>query len=172
MHELLWSEDEDGFVAPGYRIRRLDNGRWRVEAPGSIGAIRAGSPPQTSPHRSAKEAMLQADQIEISELRRVAVFMHFSIALAALVTAILSSAIESLLGFAMLSIAVYVSLRSAANGLGLMLNDAWGWTRLSGPQRSSFLERRVYSAASRRRLRALRSIDRRASSVRTLSPIT
>ncbi len=172
MDSLDWRDDRDGYICQGYRlVARPDASCWRLYSPGSNRAIGAGRPPAVTDHRTAHEAMVWAHQLESEETRRAAVGIHFSTSGIALVAfVVLANEIGSLHGLALVSVAFYLTLRSAANGIGLLLKDAWGWTRL-GVQRSTLLERWVQRAATRRRRRALASVES-AGSVRLLDPVS
>lgn len=170
MQALDWQETAQGYRCPGYSL--TVSGRcWRLAAPGSAVSIQSGEPPAVSVHRSADEAMAWAEHLEIEELDRIGVRLHAAVAAAALVALIvLAEAIGSLLGLTLVAAAFYVTLRSAANAIGLLLRDAWGWTR-PGPSRLGVLERLVGAAARLRRARMLKSVAATAATVRPLDPV-
>ncbi len=174
MKELVWSETSGGLECDGYRIRRggADHSRpWLLEPTRMALFGRYRDISYGSSHRSVDEAIRSAESAERNEFRRAVAAGHFVLAAAALSSFVVSSqAIGSLGGLLLVAATLYVALRSLGNGIGVLLNDAWGWTRL-GRAHSSLLERFIPVAVSwiRRRRTAL---DATASprSVRELSP--
>lgn len=170
MHRLAWRQTDDGYVCNGYRLFGGGGAMsWILHAPGSNGAIRRNDPPIATSHPSATDAMAWAQQLERDEVNRLQILTHFSISAVSLVGfVLLANVIGSLAGLVAVATAFYAMLRSAANGVGLLLNDAWGWTR-SGPSRLSLMERVVARLASGQRRRALNQTDT-ADVVRVLEP--
>lgn len=159
MGRLRWHDRDGAFVAEGYLLTLLSDNTWRLESPGAILGKPSQAQPLVTSHRSAKEAMAWAAFSESEATRRLAAGLHFALSLAALIAFVaLSAEIGTLLGLALLSVAFYVMLRSAANGIGLRLHDAWGWTRL-GRQQTSLLERSVSAFAERIRSRWLEAVE-------------
>jgi len=92
------------------------------------------------------------------------------LAAAALVSfVVLSQFIGSLPGLLAVAATFYLTLRSIGNGLGVVLKEAWGWTR-PHRQRLTPLERLVASVVQATRRRKLALVSRDEGPVRTLAP--
>ena len=96
---------------------------------------------------------------------------HFLVAAISLAMFVfLSQYIGSLLGLAMVAAMLYLTLRSAGNGLGVILQEAWGWTRPRS-KGATVMERLVKALVTRIRRRQLAAssppVD---ASVRELAP--
>lgn len=169
---LAWRSTEDGYVADGYWLvaPSLGEGAWTLRA-SSMNGRRPG-PVVVTTHDSARDAMHWAVQLERGNLRWLSTRIHFAISIAALVLFVVAAEeIGTLLGLGLVAAALYLTLRSAANGVGLVLQDAWGWTR-PGQHRASLLERVVDSIAIAVRRRSLRqpSSGPETRAVRPLEP--
>jgi len=161
---LQWHDRDGRLVAAGYEITRIGDGSWRLEAPGAVFRRPARAEPLFTEHGSVEEAKAWASFSESDAIRRLTAVLHLAVALAALVAfVLLANEIGSLIGLGLLCVAFYVMLRSAANGTGLFLQDAWGWTRL-GPPRTSLLERGVAALGIRFRSRWLQVVEPEAAS--------
>ena len=147
--KLDWSETSRGVECAGYRIvldRSINERPWRLEVVGPWS--RQDRTVAGTVHRSLDDAISWAEWTERDRIRRCIAATHFVLAaVASTLFVAFSQFIGSLGGLLLVAGALYVALRSIGNGLGVLLNDAWGWTR-HGRSHSSALERIVPAAVS------------------------
>lgn len=147
MAELDWRETSQGIECDGYCIVRdglISERPWRLEAVGPLRRRRRSL--AGTAHRSLDDAVNWAKWTERDRIRRRLAVGHFVLAAVAFTSFVVSSQfIGSLGGLLLVATTLYLALRSLGNGLGVLLNDAWGWTR-HGRSRSSLLERIVPAA--------------------------
>lgn len=143
MTELIWREISGGLECASYRVTRdgADPTRpWRLEPTRRPPLGRPGRNLGGTAHRSVDEAIRWAESAQRDRFRRAVATSHFLVAGAALTSFVVSSQfIGDLGGLLLVAASLYLALRSFGNGLGVLLNDAWGWTR-HGPSHSSLLE--------------------------------
>lgn len=174
MSELKWRKTSRGLECAGYRVTRdgADIEKpWRLE---SVAASPYGPAKRdlgSTFHLSLDLAIRWAESAHHDHMRKVTAAGHFVVAAAAFfLFVVLTQFIGSMIGLLLVAAALYLALRSLGNGLGVLLNDAWGWTRLGRP-RSSLLERvvpAIVKAAHTRRA-SLTSLEP-SRSVRELAP--
>ena len=156
MTDLSWRQSEWGYECAGYRIVCDDDDSkpWRLESiPGGLRRPDFGR--VTTRHRSREDAVSFAERLEEDHLRRTIAAVHFALAAAGLALfTVAAQFIGSLPGLLVVAAGFYLALRSLGNGLGVVLQEAWGWTRV-GRQRSSLLERMVPALVTRWRRRRL-----------------
>ena len=172
MSDLEWRQTEWGYESAGYRIVGDEadaSGSWRLEPIGPWSAH--PDEDRITRHRTFEDAVLWAEQAERDQLRRMTAAGHFIVAALSLVMFVfVSQYIGSLLGLALVAVMLYLTLRSAGNGLGVVLQEAWGWTRPRS-KRATVMERLVKALVGRVRRRQL-SASRPApgARVRELAP--
>lgn len=172
--ELEWRETDRGLECAGYRITPdgSDVTRpWRLEIIRTVPHGRSQYEFDGVAHRSRDDAMSWAEWAEGDYIRRITATGHFVLSAVAFSSfVVLTQFIGSLVGLLLVAGTLYVALRSLGNGLGVLLNDAWGWTRPGGP-RSSLLEWIVSAAVERaRRRHAVPATPEPLRSVRVLTP--
>lgn len=174
MSELDWRETGFGVECDGFRVVRDEADRakpWRLEPTKAAPYRQSQRSPQVTTHRSRDEAIRWAESAQREHIRRVVAAGHFGVAASAFASfVLLSQFIGSMGGLLLVAATLYVALRSFGNGIGVLLNDAWGWTRL-GRQQSSLLERVVPAVLKwARRRRAALASGEPLRSVRELTP--
>ncbi|MCP3974501.1 MAG: hypothetical protein GY720_08420 [bacterium] len=171
--DLEWRATNFGLECDGYRIVRggTDAKPWRLVSTRVVFPGRSGRYQHGTDHPSVEDAKRWAESAVRDDIRRITAAGHFSLSAVAFASFVgLSQFIGSLSGLLVVAGTLYVALRSFGNGIGALLNDAWGWTRLGRP-RSSLLERIVSAIVRRaRRRRAEVLLARPLRSVRELVP--
>ena len=174
MSDLDWRETSWGYECDGYRIvAEADDGvrRWRLEPYGAVAGWPGSEDGRVTLHRSFEEAVRWAERDEHEAVRRTVAFGHFLIAGISLILFVfLSQFIGTLTGLGRVAAAFYLTLRSAGNGLGAILDEAWGWTRPRS-KKPTILERLVLGLARRNRRNRLAAMQSAAAAqVRELAP--
>ena len=172
--ELDWRETSRGLECAGYRITRdgPDLSRpWRLEITRTVPHGRSQHEFDGVAHRSRADAVKWAEWAEDDHIRRITAGGHFILSAVAFSSfVVLTQFIGNLAGLLLVAGTLYITLRSLGNGFGVLLNDAWGWTRLGG-QRSSLLEKSVSAVVKRaRRRHGALATAQPLRSVRELNP--
>lgn len=172
MSDLEWRQTEWGYESGGYRIVGDDMAAerpWRLEPIGSSGAH--GRNDRVTRHRTFEDAASWAEQAERDHLRRMTAAGHFIVAVVSLALFVISSLyIGTLHGLGIVAVMLYLTLRAAGNGLGVVLQEAWGWTRPRS-KRPTVMERSIGALVAgirRRQLAASSPPD--SAKVRELAP--
>jgi hypothetical protein len=172
---LDWHQTKWGYECPGYRVVAESVGEsqvWRLEHVGDYSSLDRGEV-RVSVHRRFEDAVQWAEIDERDRLRRMVAFGHFLIAAVSLALfVLLAQFIGSLGGLALVAGAFYLTLRSVGNGLGVVLHEAWGWTRSGARQpKPTIMERLVVALARRVRHRQLAATQLSGDAViRELAP--
>jgi hypothetical protein len=175
MTELTWRRTAAGFEGGHYRIC-LEDGRkprsWRLEVACMDGDA-VSRWVVTSIHGTRREAAAVAEGLERTRRKHARVTGHGVVGVvAAAAFAMVSGAITSPGAFVVAMVALFTSLRSFAAAVGVIFEDAWGWSRDDGaPVRLGAVERIALAINDRQMERSARdAIEDVPSRVLVLPP--
>jgi len=164
MTDIAWVQVADGYDGGIYRIRRAQGpatGGWRLEVVGKSREAGNGWV-VTSTHTATREALAAAGELEAARRRRARVSGNVAAGVVACAAfAAVSGSVSSIGSFVIAMLAIFVALRSFAAAVGVLLADAWGWSRDPGdPHRLGILEQLALRVADwRSALIVRRGID-------------
>ena len=138
MTEFEWQPLGGSYVSGSYRIDPIDNDprhHWRLTA------VDDTTPP--AGYKTLSGARLAAVGLERARIRRARVATHSTIGIIATLGVIVSaSVINDLPGFVVMTVALWLAVRSFVGAVSEQLGDPWGGNRAPGtPRRITTFDR-------------------------------